>query len=94
MLGNNHVPIGHNDGNICSGNAEKRVHSGNSSSILNNPDDNVAFLPFGSGTRSCVGQKFVIQGVATLFASLLEQYEVCAIISYLFLPIFTLANKV
>ncbi|KAG7945943.1 hypothetical protein I3843_14G012900 [Carya illinoinensis] len=60
----------------CRGNTEKRVHPGDSSSILNDPNNNVAFLPFGSGTRACVGQKFVIQGVATLFASLLEQYEI------------------
>ncbi|CAK7336452.1 unnamed protein product [Dovyalis caffra] len=44
--------------------------------ILNDPNDNAAFLPFGSGMRACVGQKFVIHGVATLFASLLECYEV------------------
>ncbi|XP_038691264.1 cytokinin hydroxylase-like isoform X1 [Tripterygium wilfordii] len=43
---------------------------------LNDPNDNEAFLPFGSGKRSCVGQKFVIQGVARLFASLLELYEI------------------
>ncbi|XP_012068732.1 cytochrome P450 4X1 isoform X2 [Jatropha curcas] len=35
-----------------------------------------AFLPFGSGIRACVGQEFVIHGVATLFVSLLERYEV------------------
>ncbi|KAJ6414507.1 hypothetical protein OIU84_003497 [Salix udensis] len=46
------------------------------SSVLNDPNDNAAFLPFGSGMRTCVGQKFVIRGVATLFASLLEHYEV------------------
>ncbi|KAF9686335.1 hypothetical protein SADUNF_Sadunf03G0148000 [Salix dunnii] len=44
--------------------------------VLNDPNDNAAFLPFGSGMRACVGQKFVIRGVATLFASLLERYEV------------------
>ncbi|KAJ6326100.1 hypothetical protein OIU78_013233 [Salix suchowensis] len=44
--------------------------------VLNDPNDNAAFLPFGSGMRTCVGQKFVIRGVATLFASLLEHYEV------------------
>ncbi|XP_057451331.1 geranylhydroquinone 3''-hydroxylase CYP76B74-like isoform X2 [Lotus japonicus] len=46
------------------------------SAELNNPNENVAFLPFGSGTRACVGQKFVIQIVATLLASLLETYEI------------------
>ncbi|KAH8512609.1 hypothetical protein H0E87_006041 [Populus deltoides] len=44
--------------------------------VLNDPNDDAAFLPFGSGMRTCVGQKFVIRGVATLFASLLEHYEV------------------
>ncbi|XP_065867417.1 cytochrome P450 72A397-like [Euphorbia lathyris] len=47
-----------------------------SSFILKHPNDNAAFLPFGSGIRACVGQKFVIQGIATLFASLLEHYKV------------------
>ncbi|KAB1226678.1 hypothetical protein CJ030_MR1G008473 [Morella rubra] len=61
--------------NPSTGNAENHVHSGESSVVLNDPNDNAAFLPFGSGTRACVGQKFVIRGVATLFASLLEQYE-------------------
>lgn len=46
--------------------------------VLEDPNDNAAFLPFGSGSRACVGQKFVIHGVATLFASLVESYEVCA----------------
>uniref|UniRef100_A0A2N9GUD8 Uncharacterized protein n=1 Tax=Fagus sylvatica TaxID=28930 RepID=A0A2N9GUD8_FAGSY len=56
--------------------AEELVSPGESKFVLNDPNDNVAFLPFGSGTRACVGQKFVIQGVVTLFASLLEQYEI------------------
>ncbi|KAJ8755838.1 hypothetical protein K2173_024383 [Erythroxylum novogranatense] len=47
-----------------------------SSVLLNNPSENAAYLPFGSGTRACVGQTFVIQGVATLLASLLERYKV------------------
>lgn len=56
-----------------------------SSFVLNDPNENAAFLPFGSGIRACVGQKFVIQGVATLFASLLERYEVCDILLLLVL---------
>ncbi|KAJ9179519.1 hypothetical protein P3X46_011299 [Hevea brasiliensis] len=56
--------------------SEGAVDLTRSSFILNDPNDNAAFLPFGSGTRACVGQKFVMQGVATLFASLLERYEV------------------
>lgn len=56
--------------------AEKRGNSGESTFILNDPNDNAAFLPFGSGTRACIGQKFVIQGVAALLASLLEYYEI------------------
>ncbi|XP_024021107.1 cytochrome P450 3A29 [Morus notabilis] len=44
--------------------------------VLNDPNENAAFLPFGSGIRSCVGQKFVIQVVATFFASLLKHYEI------------------
>ncbi|KAH7536611.1 hypothetical protein FEM48_Zijuj03G0003100 [Ziziphus jujuba var. spinosa] len=61
-----------------SGLAEELVNPcpGESSFVLNDPNENAAFLPFGSGIRSCVGQKFVIQGVATLFASLLERYEI------------------
>jgi hypothetical protein len=47
-----------------------------SSFVLNDPSENAAFLPFGSGARACVGQKFVIQVVATLLASLLKKYEV------------------
>eukprot|EP00257_Ricinus_communis_P019690 XP_015578748.1 cytochrome P450 4X1 isoform X2 [Ricinus communis] len=56
--------------------AEDAVDPGQSSYILNDPNENAAFLPFGSGVRACVGQKFVIQGVAILLASLLERYEV------------------
>ncbi|KAF3434225.1 hypothetical protein FNV43_RR25328 [Rhamnella rubrinervis] len=59
-----------------SGAAEELVDPVDSSFVLNDPNENAAFLPFGSGMRACVGQKFVIQGVATLFASLLEQYEI------------------
>jgi hypothetical protein len=34
------------------------------------------FLPFGSGSRACVGQKFVILAIALSIASLLRNYEV------------------
>ncbi|CAK8564919.1 unnamed protein product [Lathyrus sativus] len=44
--------------------------------VLNDPSENASFLPFESGKRSCVGQKFVIQAVATLLASLLKKYEI------------------
>ncbi|XVF82480.1 hypothetical protein PTKIN_Ptkin16aG0052000 [Pterospermum kingtungense] len=60
------------------GPAEALLDKKQSSFVLNDPNENPAFLPFGSGTRACVCQKFAIQGVATLFASLLEQYEVCS----------------
>ncbi|GKV39672.1 hypothetical protein SLEP1_g47410 [Rubroshorea leprosula] len=56
--------------------AEELLDHGQSSFVLNHPDENPVFLSFGSGTRACVGQKFVMHAVATLFASLLEQYEV------------------
>ncbi|KAB5573033.1 hypothetical protein DKX38_000227 [Salix brachista] len=55
---------------------EEAVDPSRCSFILNDPNDNAAFLPFGSGMRACVGQKFAIHGVATLFASLLQRYEV------------------
>ncbi|GJN10849.1 hypothetical protein PR202_ga28982 [Eleusine coracana subsp. coracana] len=35
-----------------------------------------SFLPFGSGSRACVGQKFVILAISMLIASLLRNYEV------------------
>eukprot|EP00262_Sarcandra_glabra_P020839 TRINITY_DN8471_c0_g1_i1.p1 TRINITY_DN8471_c0_g1~~TRINITY_DN8471_c0_g1_i1.p1 ORF type:complete len:589 (-),score=83.32 TRINITY_DN8471_c0_g1_i1:532-2298(-) len=50
--------------------------SDNSPFMLNKPDENASFLPFGSGTRSCVGQKYAVSGIATLFASMLQQYEI------------------
>ncbi|PRQ55764.1 putative unspecific monooxygenase [Rosa chinensis] len=59
-----------------SGAAQKFVNLGESSFTLNDPNKSTAFLPFGSGIRACVGQKFVTEGVAMLFASLLKQYEI------------------
>ncbi|KAL5568306.1 hypothetical protein UlMin_024881, partial [Ulmus minor] len=58
-----------------SGAPKEAANLGDSSLVLNEPNDNAAFLPFGSGVRACVGQKFVIQGVAALFATLLKHYE-------------------
>ncbi|XP_050234602.1 cytochrome P450 71A20-like isoform X2 [Mercurialis annua] len=55
---------------------EDAVDSTRSSLVLNDPNENAAFLPFGSGIRACVAQKFTIQGVATLLASVLERYEI------------------
>lgn len=52
------------------------MDEGDNSFVLNDPTGNAVFLPFGFGARSCVGQKFIIQGLATLFASLLSNYEV------------------
>ena len=64
------------------GTVEDLVDPDQDSCILDDPNHNAAFLPFGSGTRACVGQKFVILGVAALFASLLEHYEVCCFSSH------------
>lgn len=77
---------------ILSGPAEEHTGPGFGSLVLNDPNENAAFLPFGSGTRACVGQKFVIQVVATLFASLIKKYEVCAI--SLFFPFVFRKRKV
>ena len=55
---------------------ENAEDQGESSFVLNDPTGKIEFLPFGFGARACVGQKFIIQGVATLFASLLANYEV------------------
>ncbi|XP_031371615.1 cytochrome P450 4F11-like isoform X1 [Punica granatum] len=54
----------------------KHDHLSERSFVLNDPNENAAFLPFGSGARACVGQKFVIYGVVSLLASLLEHYEI------------------
>uniref|UniRef100_A0A0D9X264 Cytochrome P450 n=1 Tax=Leersia perrieri TaxID=77586 RepID=A0A0D9X264_9ORYZ len=39
-------------------------------------DKKESFLPFGSGSRACVGQRFAVLGIAMLIASLLCSYEV------------------
>ncbi|XP_031494595.1 cytochrome P450 734A5-like [Nymphaea colorata] len=44
--------------------------------VLNDPNANAAFLPFGSGARACVGQRFAILGIATLVACLVRRYEI------------------
>ncbi|CAL1377024.1 unnamed protein product [Linum trigynum] len=46
--------------------------------ILNDPTNNLAFLPFGSGVCACACQKPVITGVGAMLASLLASYEVRA----------------
>ncbi|KAK7259632.1 hypothetical protein RIF29_25244 [Crotalaria pallida] len=59
-----------------SGSTEELNDARFSSFVLNDPNENAAFLPFGYGARTCVGQKFVIQVVALLLASLLKKYEI------------------
>lgn len=56
--------------------AADEVVSIEESLVLNDPSVTDSFLPFGSGTRACIGQKFAILGIATLFASLLQHFEV------------------
>ncbi|RWW29531.1 hypothetical protein GW17_00005940 [Ensete ventricosum] len=46
------------------------------SPFFSEPKKKAAFLPFGYGTRACVGEKFATLGIATLIASLLQNYEV------------------
>ncbi|XP_010244425.1 PREDICTED: cytochrome P450 734A1-like [Nelumbo nucifera] len=60
----------------CTGAAKDLAGAGDGSFVVNDPNANEAFLPFGSGARVCVGQKLAIRGISTLFTSLLEQYEV------------------
>ncbi|KAK9741898.1 hypothetical protein RND81_03G136300 [Saponaria officinalis] len=55
---------------------EVPVNSGVESYNLNDPYKNAAYLPFGSGLRACVGQKFAVLGIASILASLLEHYEI------------------
>ncbi|KAL9247779.1 hypothetical protein vseg_021173 [Gypsophila vaccaria] len=56
--------------------AEVLVNSEVESYILNDSYKNTAYLPFGSGLRACVGQKFAVHGIATMLASLVEHYEI------------------
>ncbi|KAK7271523.1 hypothetical protein RJT34_27497 [Clitoria ternatea] len=63
-------------GSALPGFAEEPPIAGFNTFVLNDPNENAAFLPFGSGTRACVGQKFIIQLVATLLVSLLKLYEI------------------
>ncbi|THU57938.1 hypothetical protein C4D60_Mb03t08880 [Musa balbisiana] len=46
------------------------------SPFFSEPKKKAAFLPFGYGTRACVGEKFATLGIATLIASLLQNYEI------------------
>ncbi|KAH6791629.1 hypothetical protein C2S52_002106 [Perilla frutescens var. hirtella] len=55
---------------------QKETSTGHTSSVLKDPNEFKAFLPFGSGTRACIGQKLAVLGISSLFAALLERYEV------------------
>ncbi|KAL2337276.1 hypothetical protein Fmac_011722 [Flemingia macrophylla] len=59
-----------------SGSGEDVSIAGFSSFVLNDPNENAAFLPFGFGARACIGQKFIILLVASLLASLLKKYKI------------------
>uniref|UniRef100_N1QQP1 Cytochrome P450 78A3 n=1 Tax=Aegilops tauschii TaxID=37682 RepID=N1QQP1_AEGTA len=53
------------------------AHKGsNGIKLFTERDKSDSFLPFGSGNRACVGQKFAILGISMLVASLLHNYEV------------------
>lgn len=53
-----------------------KSYSEEGSYTISDPLKNAAFLPFGSGMRACVGQKFAVLGIASIFSSLLERYEI------------------
>eukprot|EP01018_Ginkgo_biloba_P006070 Gb_25378 [translate_table: standard] len=44
--------------------------------IFEDFDSNSSFLPFGLGSRVCVGKRFAIVEMTTLLASLLQRYEI------------------
>ncbi|CAA6653977.1 unnamed protein product [Spirodela intermedia] len=39
-------------------------------------DVNCGFLPFGSGKRACVGQKFAVLAISTLLASWIQEFQI------------------
>ncbi|GLJ31154.1 hypothetical protein SUGI_0624260 [Cryptomeria japonica] len=45
-------------------------------SDFKDPDINYSFLPFGSGSRVCVGKRFASVEMTALLASLLQRYEI------------------
>lgn len=49
---------------------------GEESYVLSDPYKNASFLPFGAGLRACFGQRFYVLGIASIFASLIEHYQV------------------
>ncbi|XP_051123911.1 cytochrome P450 734A5-like [Andrographis paniculata] len=51
------------------------LHDGKTE-FLTVPNESEAFLPFGSGARVCIGQKLAVRAISSLFAPLLENYEI------------------
>ncbi|OAY82450.1 11-oxo-beta-amyrin 30-oxidase [Ananas comosus] len=56
------------------GNSE--IHESGKRPFVRDPNKNAAFLPFGSGTRACVGQKFALHSISRVLAYLLQNYEI------------------
>ncbi|CAL9136991.1 unnamed protein product [Musa textilis] len=54
----------------------KKYEDFEKSAFLGEPKRKAAFLPFGYGTRACIGEKFATLGISTLIASLLQNYEI------------------
>ncbi|THU47479.1 hypothetical protein C4D60_Mb09t15960 [Musa balbisiana] len=54
----------------------KKYEDFKKSAFLSEPKRKAAFLPFGYGTRACIGEKFATLGISTLIASLLQNYEI------------------